>query len=70
VDHLRLCIERRADHWAIGVLNRTAGVWLYRAQCSSEGIGRSLLIDFASSELGRSVLNTELIWVCLLWDDG
>lgn len=63
VDHLRLFLERRTDHWAIAVLNLANGAWLYRAQCTSEGVGRGILLDFASSELGRAVATQELQWV-------
>ena len=63
VDHLRLFLERQPDHWAISVLNRNNGAWLYRAQCTSEGTGRGILLDFASSELGRAVENHELRWI-------
>jgi hypothetical protein len=62
VDHLRLFLERWPDHWAIGVQNRINGAWLYRAQCTSERIGRDILVDFASSELVRTVVHKELHW--------
>ena len=63
VEHLRLFVERQIDHWTVGVLNRNNGAWLYRAYCSREANGRVLLVEFASSELGRAVRNEELDWV-------
>lgn len=63
VGHLQLYIERRAGHWVTGVWNRMSCVWLYRARSTSETNGRNVLLDFASSELGRPVLNQELSWV-------
>lgn len=63
VDHLRLVLERQPDHWAVGIQNRTNGAWLYRALCTNEQTGKGILLDFASSELGRPVAHKELRWV-------
>ncbi len=63
VEHLRLFVERQIDHWTVGVLNRNNGAWLYRARCNREASGRALLLEFASSELGRVVRSEDLEWV-------
>ena len=63
VDHLRLFLERQSDHWTIGVRNHTNGEWLYRAQCTSQQSAIRVLLDFASSELGRAVWQNELHWL-------
>ena len=62
IGHLRLFLERRTDHWIIGALNRLDGRWLYKAQTTSRQHGKEVLLEFASAELGRTVLPEELSW--------
>ena len=63
VDHLRLSIERRLDHWALAVQNRANGAWLYRARVTNLQCGRYVLLDFTSSELGRRINYDDVTWV-------
>jgi hypothetical protein len=63
VDHLRLLLERQCDHWTVRVLHRTDSRWLYQAQTTSGSHGKEVLLEFASAELGRTVLPEELSWI-------
>jgi hypothetical protein len=63
IGHLRLSLERRPDHWMIGALSRSDGRWLYKAQTTSGSHGKDVLLEFASAELGRTVLPEELSWI-------
>ena len=63
VDHLRLCIEREPDHWALAVQNRADGTCLYHARATNLQCGRSVLLDFTSSELGRCINYEDVAWV-------
>jgi hypothetical protein len=63
VGHLRLTLEWHPDHWIIGALNRLDGKCLYTALTTSRQHGKDVLLEFASSELGRTVLAEELAWI-------
>ena len=63
VEHLRMCIERQPDHWALAVQNRANGAWLYRARVTNLQCGRYVLLDFTSSELGRRINCEDVTWV-------
>jgi len=63
VGHLRLSIERQSDHWATAVLNRENGACLYRTQCTDVRGGKAILLEFASSELGRAIRDCDVNWV-------
>jgi hypothetical protein len=70
IGHLRLSLERRPDHWIIGALSRSDGRWLYKAQTTSRQHGKEILLEFASAELGRTVLSEELSWIEIPWVPG
>ena len=62
VEHLRLSIERQTDHYTAVVMNRLNGACLYCAQCTNAQTGKRVTVDFASSELGRRIGDTEVVW--------
>ena len=70
IGHLRLSLERRPDHWIVGALSRSDGRWLYKAQTMSRQHGKEILLEFASAELGRTVLSEELSWIEIPWVPG
>jgi hypothetical protein len=63
IGHLRLSLERYPDHWIVGALSRRDGKCLYEALTTSRQQGKEVLLEFASAELGRSVLAEELRWL-------
>jgi hypothetical protein len=63
VGHLRLSLERHLDHWIVGFLSRLDGKCLYKALTTTRQRGKEVLLEFASAELGRTVLAKELQWL-------
>lgn len=63
IDHLRLRIQRRPDHWRVAVLNRLNGACLFSAECTNLHAGSVVLFDFVTSELGKQVTQHELTWL-------
>ena len=63
VDHLRLCIERQPDHWAMTVVNRLNDACLYRARSTSVHCGRCVLLEFVGCELGRRIHEEDVNWL-------
>jgi mono/diheme cytochrome c family protein len=54
----------------IGTINRLDGRLLYQVLTTSRQHGKEVLLEFASAELGRTVLPEELSWIEVPWVPG